>query len=131
MSDNMRTIRVESLARVEGEGSLTVRLDGSRATEVQLGIFEPPRFFEALLRGRSYHEAPDITSRICGICPAAYLMSACHAMEDALGMRIDGQLRAVRRSTDGRPHEHRRGRAGRRRPLRDERRRGECARAPA
>jgi sulfhydrogenase subunit alpha len=92
-----RTIRVDDLARVEGEGSLTIKLDGDRATEVQLGIFEPPRFFEALLRGRSYLEAPDITSRICGICPAAYLMSACHAMEDALGIRVEGALRELRR----------------------------------
>ena len=92
-----RTIRVDYLARVEGEGALTIRLEGGRATDVRLAIFEPPRFFEALLRGRSYLEAPDITSRICGICPAAYLMTACHAMEDALGIRVDGALRALRR----------------------------------
>lgn len=93
----VRTIKVNDLARVEGEGSLTIKLVGDRATEVRLGIFEPPRFFEALLRGRSYLEAPDITSRICGICPAAYLMSACHAMEDAIGIRVEGALRELRR----------------------------------
>ena len=93
----VRTIKVDDLARVEGEGSLTIKLEGDRATEVRLGIFEPPRFFEALLRGRSYLEAPDITSRICGICPAAYLMSACYAMEDALGIQVEGALRHLRR----------------------------------
>jgi sulfhydrogenase subunit alpha len=92
-----RTIQVDYLARVEGEGRLKIRLQGDRATEVQLAIFEPPRFFEAFLRGRSFREAPDITSRICGICPVAYLMSACHAMEDALGIRVEGPLRALRR----------------------------------
>jgi coenzyme F420-reducing hydrogenase alpha subunit len=92
-----RTIQVDYLARVEGEGSLTIKLEGDAATEVRLGIFEPPRFFEALLRGRSFREAPDITSRICGICPVAYLMSACHAMEDAAGARVTGPLRALRR----------------------------------
>jgi coenzyme F420-reducing hydrogenase alpha subunit len=97
MSDEGRTIEVKYLARVEGEGSLTIRLKGREVAEVRLGIFEPPRFFEAFLRGRSYLEAPDITSRICGICPAAYLMSACHAMEDALGIRVEGQLRSLRR----------------------------------
>jgi coenzyme F420-reducing hydrogenase alpha subunit len=97
MSDKGRTIQVKYLARVEGEGSLTIRLKGREVTEVRLGIFEPPRFFEAFLRGRSYLEAPDITSRICGICPAAYLMSACHAMEHAIGIRVEGQLRALRR----------------------------------
>jgi len=97
MSDSRRTIQVDYLARVEGEGSLTLRLEGTQVTDVQFAIFEPPRFFEALLRGRSYLEAPDITSRICGICPVAYLTSACQAMEHALGIRVEGPLRALRR----------------------------------
>src|SRR5579859_4214326 len=92
-----RTIAVDYLARVEGEGSLHVKLREGRVDHVELKIFEPPRFFEAFLRGRMYSEAPDITARICGICPIAYQMSAVHAMEDAFGVRVDGQLRALRR----------------------------------
>ncbi len=92
-----RTIEVGVLARVEGEGALLIRLEGGAAKEVQLRIFEPPRFFEAFLRGRSQMEVPDITARICGICPVAYQMSSCHAIEDALGVRVDGPLRALRR----------------------------------
>jgi coenzyme F420-reducing hydrogenase alpha subunit len=65
--------------------------------DVELKIFEPPRFFEAFLRGRMFGEAPDITARICGICPIAYQMSAVHAMEDACGVAVTGQLRALRR----------------------------------
>ena len=92
-----RTIRVDYLARVEGEGALLVKIKEGRVTDVKLKIFEPPRFFEAFLRGRKFTEAPDITARICGICPIAYQMSACHAMEDACGVRVDGPLRALRR----------------------------------
>jgi coenzyme F420-reducing hydrogenase alpha subunit len=92
-----RTIQVDYLARVEGEGALTIRLKGKKAESVELRIFEPPRFFEGILRGRSQMEAPDITARICGICPVAYQMSACHAIEDAHGIRLDGSLRALRR----------------------------------
>jgi len=92
-----RTIKVDYLARVEGEGALTIKLKGDRATKVELRLFEPPRFFEAFLRGRSQMEAPDITARICGICPVAYQMSACHAIENALGMTVDGPLRTLRR----------------------------------
>jgi sulfhydrogenase subunit alpha len=92
-----RTIAVDYLARVEGEGALRVRIHDRTVTEVELKIFEPPRFFEAFLRGRSYREAPDITARICGICPVAYQMSACHAMERGLGLTIDPQVRALRR----------------------------------
>ena len=92
-----KTIRVGSLARVEGEGGLYVKVKGGEVVEVRLDIFEPPRFFEALLRGRDFREAPDITARICGICPVAYQMSAVHAMENALGIKVDGQLRSLRR----------------------------------
>jgi coenzyme F420-reducing hydrogenase alpha subunit len=92
-----RTIKVDYLARVEGEGALYVKLRGKDVTDVQLRIFEPPRFFEAFLRGRRADEAPDITARICGICPVAYQMSAVHAVEDACGVRVDGRLRALRR----------------------------------
>jgi coenzyme F420-reducing hydrogenase alpha subunit len=92
-----RTISVDYLARVEGEGALLVKIKDGAVTDVQLRIFEPPRFFEAFLRGRAFTEAPDLTARICGICPIAYQMSAVHAMEDACGVRVGGQLRALRR----------------------------------
>ncbi|MCB1502019.1 MAG: Ni/Fe hydrogenase subunit alpha [Bauldia sp.] len=92
-----KTIKVDYLARVEGEGALTVVIRNGAVADAQLRIFEPPRFFEAFLRGRAYGEAPDITARICGICPVAYQMSAVHAMEDVLGIKVGGQLRALRR----------------------------------
>jgi coenzyme F420-reducing hydrogenase alpha subunit len=92
-----RTIEVPYLARVEGEGSLYLRIRDRKVEEAKLKIFEPPRFFEAFLRGRDFREAPDITARICGICPVAYLMSACHAMETVCGVQVDGPLRALRR----------------------------------
>ncbi|MGE5138907.1 MAG: Ni/Fe hydrogenase subunit alpha [Rudaea sp.] len=91
------TIKVDYLARVEGEGSLLVKIKDNQVKDVQFKIFEPPRFFEPFLRGRSFSEAPDITARICGICPVAYQMSAVHAMEDACGVKVKGQLRALRR----------------------------------
>lgn len=92
-----KTIKVDYLTRVEGEGALTIRFKGDQPTAVELSIFEPPRFFEAFLRTRSLFEVPDIVARICGICPVAYQMSACYAIEDALGVRMDGPLRALRR----------------------------------
>lgn len=92
-----RTIKVDYLARVEGEGGLNVRVKNNKVTDVQLRIFEPPRFFEAFLRDRKFTEAPDITARICGICPIAYQMSSTHAMENACGVRVEGALRDLRR----------------------------------
>ena len=90
-----KTIKVDYLARVEGEGALYLKIKNDEVADVQLQIFEPPRFFEAFLRGRPYYEAPDITARICGICPVAYQMSAVHAMENAFGAVIPNEIRAV------------------------------------
>ena len=92
-----RTIKVGALARVEGEGALHVRIRDGDVKDVQFRIYEPPRFFEALLRGRMFTDAPDITARICGICPIAYMLGASQAMEDALGVRDTGPLRDLRR----------------------------------
>jgi sulfhydrogenase subunit alpha len=92
-----RTIRTDYLARVEGEGAMTVVLDGSTVEHVELEIFEPPRFFEALLRGRSFTEAPDITARICGICPVAYQTSAVNAVEALAGVEVPEPIRMLRR----------------------------------
>lgn len=92
-----KTIKVDALARVEGEGALYVSIRDGAVQRAELRIYEPPRFFEAFLRGRAYTEAPDITARICGICPVAYQMSAVHAMEDALGVSIPKPLRDLRR----------------------------------
>ena len=89
-----KTIKVDYLARVEGEGAFKVVLRDGIVQSAELSIFEPPRFFEAFLRGRDFTEAPDITARICGICPVAYQMSAVHAMEKALG--VDGRRAAAR-----------------------------------
>jgi sulfhydrogenase subunit alpha len=92
-----RTVKVDYLARVEGEGALKVTVRDGKVRTAELRIFEPPRFFEAFLRGRAHLEVPDITARICGICPVAYQMSSCRAIEDALGVAVEGQLRALRR----------------------------------
>lgn len=92
-----KTIKVDFLTRVEGEGALAIKFRGNKPTHVELNIFEPPRFFEAFLRTRSIQEVPDIVARICGICPVAYQMSACHAIENALGLKIEGPIRALRR----------------------------------
>jgi coenzyme F420-reducing hydrogenase alpha subunit len=92
-----RTIRVDTLARVEGEGAMLIKMAGERVSDVKLRIYEPPRFFEAFLRGRHFSEVPDIVARICGICPIAYQMSAVHAIERALGVHISPEVRMLRR----------------------------------
>lgn len=92
-----KVIKVDLLARVEGEGAFKVVTRDGQVVATEFRIFEPPRFFEAFLEGRDHSEAPDITARICGICPVAYQMSSVQAMEMALGVEIDEPIRDLRR----------------------------------
>ncbi len=92
-----RTVKVDLLARVEGEGGIQLRLKDGSVSDVKFRIFEPPRFFEAILVGRDYREAPDITARICGICPVAYQMSSVHALERLAGVTVPDGIRSLRR----------------------------------
>ncbi|HVP38789.1 MAG TPA: Ni/Fe hydrogenase subunit alpha [Candidatus Saccharimonadales bacterium] len=97
MRGSTRTIKVDFLARVEGEGGLQIKIRQGQVSECRLVIFEPPRFFEGFLRGRRFTEPPDITARICGICPVAYQTSAVNALESALGVRVEEPVRRLRR----------------------------------
>lgn len=96
-TDPLRSIHVDELTRVEGEGALDVILDGDEIVDLKFRIFEPPRFFQAFLRGRDHREAPDITARICGICPVAYQTSSINAMEQILGIDVGDDIRDLRR----------------------------------
>jgi len=91
------SIKVDYLARIEGEGAFYVKVQDGAVVDAHLRVFEPPRFFEGFLRGRRHEEVVDITARICGICPIAYQSASSQAMERIMGIKVDGQLRELRR----------------------------------
>lgn len=91
-----RRIQVEYIPRVEGEGGIQVALVGGKLKEVRVPIFEAARFFEGFLVGRGYYEVPDLTARVCGICPASYQMASSRALEKALGITPGPQTVALR-----------------------------------
>ncbi|HEY7720046.1 MAG TPA: Ni/Fe hydrogenase subunit alpha [Pedococcus sp.] len=97
LSDGGQVMHVGTLARVEGEGAMHIEYHDGVVTDVQLRIYEPPRFYEAFLRGRAHTEPPDITARICGICPVAYQTSSCWAIEDACGVEVTDEILLLRR----------------------------------
>ena len=92
---NIKTIKVDYLARVEGEASIIVEID--KQTDLKLKIFEPPRFFEGFLAGRKYDEAGDLVSRICGICPVSHMTTAIQAVEKAMGVKPSRQTDVLRK----------------------------------
>ena len=92
-----RVIRIADLSRIEGEAGFCVTMKGTEVEDVQLRVFEPPRLFEAFLRGRHYSEVPGLVARICGICPVAHQVTSLQAIESILGIEPDPAVVLLRR----------------------------------
>lgn len=81
-----RSIELNNITKVEGHAKLYLKIGaGDRIERCDLESIEGSRYFEGMLLGRKFHEAPEISSRICGICSCAHVMAAIEAMEKALG----------------------------------------------
>lgn len=92
----MERISVAHLARVEGHGGIDVTLQDDRVADVNFDIFEGSRFFEQLLVGRTWDEVPGIVCRVCAICSSGHAITALLAVEDALGLEVSPQTKALR-----------------------------------
>jgi len=93
-----KTVQVDYIARVEGQGALNIRItEDGKIEELKFRIYEPPRFFEAFLIGRKYDEVMELVSRICGICPVAHQITALRAVENAFGIEPSEQTIDLRK----------------------------------
>ncbi|MCL4376925.1 MAG: Ni/Fe hydrogenase subunit alpha [Actinobacteria bacterium] len=90
-------INVEHIARVEGHGNIVINIKEGKIEELRLEIVESPRFFEAMVLGRRFDEAPHITSRICGICSVGHTLTSLKAVEAAMDIKPSKQTIKLRR----------------------------------
>ncbi|MCG2814027.1 MAG: Ni/Fe hydrogenase subunit alpha [Thermodesulfovibrionales bacterium] len=90
-------IDINYIARVEGESSVKLEIEGGKLKELKLNIWEPPRFFEGFLVGRKFDEVPDIVARICGICPVSHMTTAIRAIENAFGLTPSPEVKRIRK----------------------------------
>ena len=90
-------VNIDYIARVEGEGSVKLDIRDGKLNSLKLNIWEPPRFFEGFLKGRKFDEAPDITARICGICPVSHMATAIRAVEKAIGFTPSEEIVNLRK----------------------------------
>lgn len=91
-------LKVDYITRVEGEGGIEITLDEQRRLlDVRVTVFEPPRFFEGIVRGRRCEEVADIVARICGMCPVSYQLGTLTAVEKILGIQVSRQVRLLRK----------------------------------
>ncbi|HHD15156.1 MAG TPA: hypothetical protein ENK47_00435, partial [Euryarchaeota archaeon] len=90
-------IEVRHLTRVEGHGNIYLNARSGKVEKVLWEVDEAPRFFEAMVRGKSYHQLSHITSRICGICSISHSLASLKATEAAMGVEISKQTELLRR----------------------------------
>lgn len=91
------SVHVEHVTRVEGHGNIILNVKEGKLEKIEWQVSEAPRFFEAMLRGRSYNELRSITSRICGICSIGHSLASLKATEDALNIDISEQSKILRK----------------------------------
>jgi coenzyme F420-reducing hydrogenase alpha subunit len=91
-----RTIDIRHLTRVEGLGNIKIRINEGRVEEARWNVVETPRFFEAMLVGKQWENAPWISSRICGICSIGHALASIRAIENAFGIVPTEQTRKLR-----------------------------------
>jgi len=91
-----KSIIIDHISRVEGHGGITVKIKDGEVADVNMDIFEGPRFFESLVVGRTYEEVAPILMRICAICSAVHTVASLTAVEGAFGITVNPQTRLLR-----------------------------------
>ena len=90
------SIVIDHICRVEGHGGITVNIKDGKVAEVNMDIFEGPRFFEPLVVGRAYDEVSSVLMRICAICSPAHTVASLMAVENAFGIDVKPQTQLLR-----------------------------------
>jgi sulfhydrogenase subunit alpha len=93
----MADLTVEHVARIEGHGNISVSVEGGVVSSIRMDVVEPARFFESMVVGRRFDEAPLITSRICGICSPNHAVTSIKAIEAALGVEVSERTKLLRK----------------------------------
>ena len=81
----MQKITIEPVTRIEGHAKVTIHLNGKGKVEKAYLHVNEWRGFEKFTEGRPYFEMPQITPRICGICPVSHHLSAAKACDRVIG----------------------------------------------
>ena len=93
---NTRTITINPVTRIEGHAKITIQLDDAgNVTDTQFHVVEF-RGFEKFCEGRFFAEMPQITARICGICPVSHLLASAKACDAVLGVLIPRPAKLLR-----------------------------------
>jgi F420-non-reducing hydrogenase large subunit len=91
-----RRISIDPITRLEGHGKIEIFLD--ERGDVSRAFMQIPelRGFEKFAQGRLAEDMPQITSRICGVCPTAHHMAATKTLDDLYKVEPPPAAKAIR-----------------------------------
>jgi NAD-reducing hydrogenase large subunit len=93
---NTKTITINPVTRIEGHAKITIHLDDAGdVADTRFHVVEF-RGFEKFCEGRFFAEMPQITARICGICPVSHLLASAKACDAILGVEIPRPAKLLR-----------------------------------
>lgn len=92
-----RTIVIDPVTRLEGHGKITLQLDAAGIVQDATFHVTQLRGFEKFCEGRPFYEMPNITSRICGICPVSHLVASSKACDAILAVQVPPAAANLRR----------------------------------
>lgn len=89
-------VNIKHLTRVEGHGNIRISIKNGLVKEARWEVVETPRFFEAILVGKQYENAPYLCGRICGICSIGHTLAAIRAVENGFCFTPSTQTQKLR-----------------------------------
>jgi len=96
MTPQAQTITINPVTRIEGHAKITIHLDNvGNVTDTRFHVVEF-RGFEKFCEGRFFAEMPQITARICGICPVSHMLASAKACDAILGVEIPRPAKLLR-----------------------------------
>jgi NAD-reducing hydrogenase large subunit len=82
----MQKITIEPVTRIEGHAKVTIHLNGKGKVDRAFFHVNEWRGFEKFTEGRPFFEMPQITPRICGICPVSHHLASAKACDMVVGV---------------------------------------------
>ena len=91
-----KTIKIDPVTRIEGHARILLEQGDTGKVDEAFFCVNELRGFERILVGMEAAAMPQITARICGVCPTAHHLAAAKALDNAAGVEIPQAARLLR-----------------------------------
>src|SRR5512147_1376691 len=94
--DGPRRVTIDPVTRLEGHGKIEIFLNDQGSVEKTFFQIPELRGFEKFAEGRLAEDMPQITQRICGVCPEAHHLASAKALDDTFHVQVPSAGKKLR-----------------------------------